>query len=78
MRSTRISISAGMLGSLVLPIASATAATATPSAVPSSAQSALPTIRDCDRPGLWAIGTRAVTIRSKPTTGPPPSESSTA
>ncbi|MFF6772765.1 SH3 domain-containing protein [Streptomyces sp. NPDC012637] len=68
MRSTRIAISAAMLGALALPIASATAATAAPSAVPSSAQTALPTIRDCDRPGPWVIGTRAVTIRSKATT----------
>ncbi|MFD7320616.1 SH3 domain-containing protein [Streptomyces sp. NPDC059875] len=63
MRSTRIAISAALLGALALPVVSASVATA----APSSTQTALPTIRDCDRPGPWVIGTRAVTIRFKAT-----------
>ncbi|MGY5132366.1 SH3 domain-containing protein [Streptomyces nigrescens] len=61
MRSTRIAVSAAMLGVLALPIASAAVATAAPATAASSAQVARP----CDRPGPWVIGTKAVTIRSK-------------
>lgn len=61
MRSTRIAISAAMLGALALPVASATAATAAPTSAPSS----VPATGPCDQPGPWVIGTKAVTIRSK-------------
>ncbi|MEE1797376.1 SH3 domain-containing protein [Streptomyces sp. JV176] len=61
MRSTRIAISAALLGALALPALSATTATAAPVSAPNSAPAAGP----CDRPGPWVIGTKAVTIRSK-------------
>ena len=60
MRSTRIVLSAAVLGALALPLALPASATA-------SAPAALPAIRDCDRPGPWVIGTRAVTIRARAT-----------
>ncbi|MDX2821048.1 SH3 domain-containing protein [Streptomyces ipomoeae] len=61
MRSTRIAISAAILGALALPIASATTATAAPTATPGSA----PSTRPCDQPGPWVTGTKAVNIRSQ-------------
>lgn len=64
MRSTRIAISAAMLGALALPVLSATTASATPTAV-----SALPASDCYDHPYLpYAVHTKAVTIRSKATT----------
>lgn len=57
MRSTRIAISAAMLGALALPVLSATAASATPASSCSS-QPPLP----------YEVHTKAVTIRSKATT----------
>ncbi|MFG3078250.1 SH3 domain-containing protein [Streptomyces sp. NPDC048225] len=61
MRSTRIAISAAMLGALALPVLSATTASAAPTAA--SALSA----SDCyDHPYLpYAVHAKAVTIRSK-------------
>ncbi len=61
MRSTRIAISAAMLGVLALPMVAATTATAAPASAPSRVSASRP----CDRPGPWVIGTQAVTIRSK-------------
>ncbi|MGP3733008.1 SH3 domain-containing protein [Streptomyces sp. GDS52] len=61
MRSSRMALSAAVLGVLALPIVSATAATAAPASVPST----MPAVRTCDRPGPWDIGTQAVAIRSK-------------
>ncbi|MHC5702012.1 SH3 domain-containing protein [Streptomyces tirandamycinicus] len=66
MRSTRIAISAAMLGALALPVLSATAANAAPvataaTAVPTSSCSSLP-------PLPYEVYTKAVTIRSKATT----------
>lgn len=66
MRSTRIAISAAMLGALALPVLSATAANAAPvataaTAVPTSSCSSLP-------PLPYEVHTKAVTIRSKATT----------
>ncbi|WP_432141080.1 SH3 domain-containing protein [Streptomyces sp. bgisy084] len=61
MRSTRIAVSAAMLGVLALPIASAAVAMAAPASAASSAQIARP----CDRSGPWAIGTKAVVTHSK-------------
>ncbi|MFB8352992.1 SH3 domain-containing protein [Streptomyces niveus] len=66
MRSTRIAISAMLLGVLALPAVPATAATAVPASASGSAPTALS--RPCERPGPWVIGTKAVTIRSKATT----------
>ncbi|GAB2719380.1 SH3 domain-containing protein [Streptomyces bullii] len=57
MRSTRIAISAAMLGALALPVLSATTASATPASSCSS-QPPLP----------YEVHTAAVTIRSKATT----------
>ncbi|MFF2941292.1 SH3 domain-containing protein [Streptomyces niveus] len=72
MRSTRIAISAALLGVLTLPVASATAATAAPASAPSTALASVSSTalaeRPCERPGPWTIGTKAVTIRSKATT----------
>ncbi|MFE5934239.1 SH3 domain-containing protein [Streptomyces sp. NPDC056470] len=68
MRSTRIAITTAMLGALALPLVTAASATAAQAALASNAHAALPSIRDCDRPGPWVIGARAVTIRSKATT----------
>lgn len=64
MRSTRIALSATVLGALALPLALPAPATAS---TPASAPAALPAIRDCDQPGPWVIGTRAVTIRARAT-----------
>ncbi|MEV5150920.1 SH3 domain-containing protein [Streptomyces werraensis] len=66
MRSTRIAISAAMLGALAVPVLSATAANAAPvataaTAVPSSSCSSLPLLP-------YEVHTKAVTIRSKATT----------
>ncbi|MFF5273792.1 SH3 domain-containing protein [Streptomyces sp. NPDC000133] len=61
MRSTRIAISAAMLGALALPVLSATTASAAPAAVaaaPASSCSSLP-------PLPYAVRAKAVTIRSK-------------
>ncbi|MDF9811802.1 SH3 domain-containing protein [Streptomyces sp. SPB162] len=61
MRSTRIAISAAMLGALALPVLSATTANAAPtadSALPASGCSSLP-------PLPYAVHAKAVTIRSK-------------
>jgi len=61
MRSTRIAISAAMLGALALPVLSATTASAAPAAVsatPESSCSSLP-------PLPYAVHAKAVTIRSK-------------
>ncbi|MFC5914458.1 SH3 domain-containing protein [Streptomyces pulveraceus] len=64
MRSTRIAVSAAMLGVLALPVLSATTASAAPvaaSALASSSCSSLP-------PLPYEVHTKAVTIRSKATT----------
>ncbi|MER8084292.1 SH3 domain-containing protein [Streptomyces sp. NPDC087532] len=64
MRSTRIAVSAAMLGALALPVLSATTASAAPvaaSALASSNCSSLP-------PLPYEVHTKAVTIRSKATT----------
>ena len=61
MRSTRIAISAAMLGALALPVLSVTTASAAPAAVsaaPASSCSSLP-------PLPYAVHAKAVTIRSK-------------
>ncbi|MFJ1673078.1 SH3 domain-containing protein [Streptomyces bottropensis] len=61
MRSTRIAISAAMLGALALPVLSATTANAAPttaSALPASNCSSLP-------PLPYTVHAKAVTIRSK-------------
>lgn len=59
MRSTRIAVSAAILGALALPLA-ATTASAAPTRVPASM-----TDPTCSKPGPWTVGTKAVTIRSK-------------
>ncbi|MGC5234483.1 SH3 domain-containing protein [Streptomyces albogriseolus] len=61
MRSTRIAISAAMLGALALPVLSATTASAAPTAA-----SALPAV-SCHNlsPLPYAVHAKAVTIRSK-------------
>ncbi|MDW4906753.1 SH3 domain-containing protein [Streptomyces sp. ADMS] len=66
MRSTRIAISAALLGALALPLASASAATAAPTSV----ATAVPASSCTSKPYLpWAVhGTNAVTIRKKATT----------
>ncbi|WP_208816810.1 SH3 domain-containing protein [Streptomyces prasinus] len=61
MRSSRMALSAAVLGALALPLVSATAATAAPASVPST----MPTVRACERPDPWSVGTQAVAIRSK-------------
>lgn len=62
MHSTRIAVSAAMLGALALPVLSATTATAAATAVaPASSCSSLP-------PLPYEVHTTAVTIRSKATT----------
>ncbi|WP_374224742.1 SH3 domain-containing protein [Streptomyces sp. ISL-99] len=61
MRSTRIAVSAAMLGALALPVLSTTTASAAPAAVtaaPASSCSSLP-------PLPYEVHTKAVTIRSK-------------
>lgn len=64
MRLTRTALCTAALGTLALPMAGAAAASAAPATAPAS----VPSIRDCDQPGDWTIGTRAVTIRSRATT----------
>ncbi|MES9558066.1 MULTISPECIES: SH3 domain-containing protein [unclassified Streptomyces] len=63
MRSTRIAVSAAMLGALALPVLSATTASAAPVAASALASScsSLP-------PLPYEVHTKAVTIRSKATT----------
>ncbi|MEV6723530.1 SH3 domain-containing protein [Streptomyces xanthochromogenes] len=61
MRSSRIAVSAAVLGALTLPLLGATSASAAPAQAPAFA----PTSRACDRPGPWAVHTQAVTIRSQ-------------
>ncbi|MFG3282083.1 SH3 domain-containing protein [Streptomyces sp. NPDC048111] len=61
MRSSRIAVSAAVLGALALPLAGTTSASAAPAQAPASA----PTSCACDRPGPWAVPTQAVTIRSQ-------------
>lgn len=63
MRSTRIAISAAMLGALALPVLSATTASAAPIAT-AAAASNCPTLPPLPHEGH----TKAVTIRSKATT----------
>ncbi|WP_435217623.1 SH3 domain-containing protein [Streptomyces sp. bgisy034] len=65
MRSTRIAVSAALLGALALPLVSATTATAVPaaSAMPSQAPASM-NDPSCTQ-GSWVVGTKAVTIRSK-------------
>ncbi|MEU1893870.1 SH3 domain-containing protein [Streptomyces pristinaespiralis] len=66
MRSTRIAISAAMLGALALPVLSATAASAAPVA---TAATAVPTSSCASLPPLpYEVHTKAVIIRSKATT----------
>ncbi|MFD9151733.1 SH3 domain-containing protein [Streptomyces diastaticus] len=61
MRSTRIAISAAMLGALALPVLSATTASAAPTTA-----SALPAVGCHNLPPLpYAVHAKAVTIRSK-------------
>ncbi|MFF4363441.1 SH3 domain-containing protein [Streptomyces sp. NPDC001604] len=61
MRSTRIAISAALLGALALPLP--LAFTTTASAAPAQAPSVIdPT---CTKPGPWTLSTKAVTIRAK-------------
>ncbi|OAR26731.1 hypothetical protein A8W25_31080 [Streptomyces sp. ERV7] len=64
MRFTRTALCTAALAALAIP-ATATAASAAP-ATTATASTLL--TRDCDQPGEWAIGTRAVTIRSRATT----------
>ncbi|MFF3556174.1 SH3 domain-containing protein [Streptomyces tsukubensis] len=62
MRTRHITVTAAVTGALALPLLSAPAAHAvSPSAAPAAP-------RSCERPGLWVIGTKAVTIRSQATT----------
>jgi len=63
MRSTRIAISAAMLGALALPVLSATTANAAPT---TASASALPVSNCSSLPPLpYAVHAKAVTIRSK-------------
>ena len=65
MRSTRIAVSAAILGALILPVVSATTASATPL---DTASTALPTRKCSALPPLpYEVHTKAVTIRSKAT-----------
>ncbi|MET8218790.1 SH3 domain-containing protein [Streptomyces hirsutus] len=59
MRSSRMALSAAVIGVLALPIVSATAATAAPASVPST----MPAARACDRPAPWSVDTQAGVIR---------------
>ncbi|MGW4345305.1 SH3 domain-containing protein [Streptomyces sp. NPDC004690] len=63
MRSTRIAVSAALLGALALPVAATATATAAPAATPHTALAA-----SCTDPGPWVIATQAVNIRSKAST----------
>ncbi|KPC62639.1 SH3 domain-containing protein [Streptomyces chattanoogensis] len=58
MRSTRIAVSAAVLGALAFPLVSATAANAAP-------QTAAVAYGECDKIGPYEVHTSAVTIRSK-------------
>ena len=60
MRSTRIAVSAALLGALALPLA----ATATASAASAQAPTSM-TDPTCSKPGPWTLSTKAVTIRAK-------------
>ncbi|MGW0995365.1 SH3 domain-containing protein [Streptomyces sp. NPDC002523] len=60
MRSTRIAVSAALLGALALPLVS----TATASAAPAQAPTSM-TAPTCSKPGPWTLSTKAVTIRAK-------------
>lgn len=60
MRSTRIAVSAALLGALTLPLVS----TATASAAPAQAPTSM-TDPTCSEPGPWTLSTKAVTIRAK-------------
>ncbi|MGW4441956.1 SH3 domain-containing protein [Streptomyces sp. NPDC004682] len=62
MRSTRIAVSAALLGTLALPALSATPASAAPAAAATAASSC------SSRPLPYAVHATAVTIRSKATT----------
>ncbi|MFE0055327.1 SH3 domain-containing protein [Streptomyces sp. NPDC059003] len=61
MRSTRIAVTAAVLGALALPLVAATSASAAPAQAPATALVS----GQCDRLGPWKVGTKAVTIRSK-------------
>ncbi|MFE9367797.1 SH3 domain-containing protein [Streptomyces sp. NPDC006978] len=61
MRSTRIAVSAAMLGALALPVLSATTASAAPAAVAAVAASSCSSLP----PLPYTVHTKAVTIRSK-------------
>lgn len=61
MHSTRIAVSAAILGALALPLVAATSASAAPSQAPATALVS----GQCDRLSSWKVGTKAVTIRSK-------------
>ncbi|MBB4984174.1 hypothetical protein GGE06_005120 [Streptomyces sp. SFB5A] len=64
MRSTRIAITAAMLGAITLPVLSATTASAAPAAAPTALASSC-----YDLPPLpYEVHTAAVTIRSKAAT----------
>ncbi|CAL2073674.1 SH3b domain-containing protein [Streptomyces murinus] len=60
MRSTRIAVSAALLGALAMPLVSAATASAAPALAPRVAVAS-----SCNDPGPWVIGTTAVNIRSK-------------
>ena len=60
MRSTRIAVSAALLGALALPLASAATASAVPVQVSASVTAPI-----CSKPGPWTLSTKAVTIRAK-------------
>ncbi|MFE1836463.1 SH3 domain-containing protein [Streptomyces sviceus] len=60
MRSTRIAVSAALLGALALPLASTATASAAPAQSPASM-----TDSTCSKPGPWTLSTKAVTIRAK-------------
>lgn len=63
MSSTRIAVSAAMLGAFALPVLSATTASAAPAATPAPASSC-----DSQPPLPYKVHTKAVTIRSQATT----------
>ncbi|MEU1149388.1 SH3 domain-containing protein [Streptomyces sp. NPDC005863] len=66
MCSTRIAVSAAVLGALALPIVAATSASASPSQAPAAGL-----VRgQCDRLGPLQVGTNAVTIRSNASAKP--------
>ena len=60
MRSTRIAVSAALLGALALPLVSTATASAAPAQAPASMTDAT-----CSKPGPWTLSTKAVTIRAK-------------